>query len=118
MREKSWFREYGLILAAGVAVGIAALILTASGNPKNMGFCIACFLRDIAGALGLHSAANVQYIRPEIIGIVVGAAAAALAAREFRAKAGASPACRFVLGMFVMIGAPVSYTHLTLPTKA
>ena len=66
MREKSWFREYGLILAAGVAVGIAALILTASGNPKNMGFCIACFLRDIAGALGLHSAANVQYIRPEI----------------------------------------------------
>ena len=64
MREKSWFREYGLILAAGVAVGIAALILTASGNPKNMGFCIACFLRDIAGALGLHSAANVQYIRP------------------------------------------------------
>ena len=107
MREKSWFREYGLILAAGVAVGIAALILTASGNPKNMGFCIACFLRDIAGALGLHSAANVQYIRPEIIGIVVGAAAAALAAREFRAKAGASPACRFVLGMFVMIGALV-----------
>ena len=107
MREKSWFREYGLILAAGVAVGIAALILTASGNPKNMGFCIACFLRDIAGALGLHSAANVQYIRSEIIGIVVGAAAAALAAREFRAKAGASPACRFVLGMFVMIGALV-----------
>ena len=41
IREKSWFREYGLILAAGVAVGIAALILTASGNPKNMGFCIA-----------------------------------------------------------------------------
>ena len=33
MREKSWFREYGLILAAGVAVGIAALILTASGGP-------------------------------------------------------------------------------------
>ena len=48
MREKSWFREYGLILAAGVAVGIAALILTASGNPKNMGFCIACFLREIS----------------------------------------------------------------------
>ena len=69
MREKSWFREYGLILAAGVAVGIAALILTASGNPKNMGFCIACFLRDTAGALGLHSAEAVQYIRPEIIGL-------------------------------------------------
>ena len=79
MREKSWFREYGLILAAGVAVGIAALILTASGNPKNMGFCIACFLRDTAGALGLHSAAPVQYIRPEIIGLVLGSFLLALA---------------------------------------
>ena len=54
MREKSWFREYGLILAAGVAVGIAALILTASGNPKNMGFCIAsifdnCDRLDVIG---------------------------------------------------------------------
>ena len=107
MREKNWIRDYGLILVTGVVVGIAALVLTASGNPKNMGFCIACFLRDIAGALGLHSSANVQYIRPEIIGIVVGATAAALAAKEFRAKAGSSPACRFALGMFVMIGALV-----------
>ena len=34
MREKSWFREYGLILAAGVAVGIAALVLT---DPASAG---------------------------------------------------------------------------------
>ena len=95
------------IMLAGLVIGVIASLLVLFGNPKNMGFCIACFLRDIAGALGLHSAANVQYIRSEIIGIVVGAAAAALAAREFRAKAGASPACRFVLGMFVMIGALV-----------
>ena len=52
MREKSWLRDYGLILLTGAAVGIAALVLTAAGNPKNMGFCIACFLRDIAGAAG------------------------------------------------------------------
>lgn len=107
MKNQSWLREHGLILLAGVVVGIAALVLTALGNPKNMGFCIACFERDIAGALGLHSAAKVQYIRPEIIGIVLGAAIAAVAAKEFRAKAGSSPACRFVLGMFVMIGALV-----------
>lgn len=107
MKEKSWIREHGLILLTGVVVGIAALVLTALGNPKNMGFCIACFERDIAGALGLHSAAKVQYIRPEIIGIVLGAAIAALAAKEFRAKAGSSPASRFVVGMFVMIGALV-----------
>ena len=36
-----------------------------------MGMCIACFIRDIAGALGLHRAAVAQYIRPEIIGIVL-----------------------------------------------
>lgn len=107
MKHQSWLREHGLILLAGVVVGVAALALTALGNPKNMGFCIACFERDIAGALGLHSAAKVQYIRPEIIGIVLGAAITAIAAREFRAKAGSSPACRFVLGMFVMIGALV-----------
>ena len=107
MRKNRWIQEYGLIVLTGVVVGLAALILTAAGNPKNMGFCIACFLRDIAGALGMHSSANVQYIRPEIIGIVLGAAIAAAATREFRAKAGSSPACRFVLGLFVMIGALV-----------
>ena len=37
--------HWGVVLA-GVAVGLAALILTAMGNPANMGFCIACFLRD------------------------------------------------------------------------
>ena len=92
MREKSWFREYGLILAAGVAVGIAALILTASGNPKNMGFCIACFLRDISGAVGLHSAAKVQYVRPVSIGLVLGAFIMSVASKEFKARAGSSPA--------------------------
>ena len=72
MKENHWLRDHWLILLTGVVVGAAALILTAAGNPKNMGFCIACFERDIAGALGLHSAAKVQYIRPEIIGIVLG----------------------------------------------
>ena len=60
------------ILAAGLGIGIIAALLVLFGNPVNMGFCIACFLRDTAGALGLHSAANVQYIRPEIIGLVLG----------------------------------------------
>ena len=98
MEKKRWMKDYGLILLAGVVVGIAALVLTAMGNPKNMGFCIACFERDIAGALGLHSAAVVQYIRPEIIGMVLGAMIAALAFKEFKARAGSSPAIRFVAG--------------------
>ena len=85
MREETKLRQYLPVLLAGVVTGIAALALTALGNPKNMGFCIACFERDIAGALGLHSAAAVQYIRPEIIGIILGSTIAALAFKEFRA---------------------------------
>ena len=107
MTENNWLRSYGLIILTGIVVGIAALVLTAAGNPKNMGFCIACFERDIAGALGLHSAGKVQYMRPEIIGIALGSMAAAPAAHALRARAGSSPAIRFVLGLFVMIGALV-----------
>ena len=101
-KKINWF-----VVAAGVAVGLAALALTALGNPANMGFCIACFERDIAGAVGLHSAAKVQYLRPEIIGLVLGAFLMSVATKEFRAKAGSSPATRFLLGIFVMIGALV-----------
>ena len=81
--------HWGVVLA-GVAVGLAALILTAMGNPANMGFCIACFLRDTAGACGLHSAAKVQYVRPEIIGLVLGAFLMSVAGKEFKARAGSS----------------------------
>ena len=95
------------VLIAGVVVGIAAVALTALGNPANMGFCIACFIRDIAGATQLHTAAPVQYFRPEIVGLVLGSTVMALASGEFKARAGSSPATRFVLGMFVMIGALV-----------
>ena len=48
-----------------------------------------------------------QYVRPEIIGLVLGAFAMSLIGREFRPRAGSSPATRFVLGAFVMIGALV-----------
>ena len=93
------------IVLAGGLVGLAAVVLTLLGNPVNMGFCIACFLRDIAGSVGLHGAAVVQYFRPEIVGLVLGAFVMSVATKEFRAKAGSSPMVRFVLGAFVMIGA-------------
>ena len=60
------------IVLAGGLVGLAAVLLTALGNPVNMGFCIACFLRDIAGSVGMHGDAVVQYFRPEIVGLVLG----------------------------------------------
>lgn len=93
------------VILTGVVIGAAAVLLTALGNPGNMGFCIACFLRDIAGALGLHSAGVVQYFRPEIVGLVLGSLVMSVAAKEFKAKGGSAPVTRFVLGMFVMIGA-------------
>ena len=100
MKKVSW-----IVVIAGAVVGLAAVVLTHLGNPANMGFCIACFLRDITGAVGMHGAAKVQYVRPEIIGLVLGAFIMSVATKEFRAKAGSSPATRFVLGAFVMIGA-------------
>ena len=92
------------MIFAGLVVGVIASLLVLFGNPKNMGFCVACFLRDTAGALGLHSAEAVQYIRPEIIGLVFGSFFMALAKKEFSPRGGSAPVTRFVLGMFVMIG--------------
>jgi len=95
------------IISAGAVVGILAPILQKLGNPGNMGICVACFERDIAGALGLHRAAVVQYIRPEIPGFILGALIAALIFGEFRPRSGSAPIVRFFLGVFAMIGALV-----------
>lgn len=93
------------IIIAGAVLGFISVMLVKFGNPVNMGFCIACFIRDITGALGLHRAEVVQYIRPEIIGIVLGAFLTAFGMKEFSARGGSSPHIRFILGFVVMIGA-------------
>lgn len=92
---------------AGVICGVVAACLAWFGNPANMAFCIACFIRDTAGALGLHSAETVQYARPEIIGLVLGAFIISVATKEYRSTAGSSPMVRFVLGMILAIGSLV-----------
>ena len=104
---KNFFATRWGIISVGAIIGIFAPLLQKWGNPANMGVCVACFDRDIAGALGLHRAALVQYMRPEIIGFVLGALIAAYAFKEFRARAGSAPIVRFVLGAFAMIGALV-----------
>ncbi|MEA1958970.1 MAG: YedE family putative selenium transporter [Chloroflexota bacterium] len=93
-----------LIFASALAMGILAALLVKWGNPQNMGICVGCFLRDISGAMGLHQASAVQYLRPEILGFVLGSFGAAYAFKEFRARGGSNPLARFFLGMFVMIG--------------
>lgn len=96
-----------LPILAGIALGVIAPLLVSLGNPGNMGVCAACFTRDIAGGLNLHQASIVQYIRPEIIGLVLGALAASFVFGEFKARAGSAPVVRFMLGFFAMIGALV-----------
>lgn len=97
-------KEKTIIIIGGLCIGVIASLLVFFGNPANMGFCIACFLRDTAGALGLHRAGAVQYIRPEIIGLVLGSFIMAVSKKEFAAKGGSSPLTRFTLGFFAMIG--------------
>lgn len=101
MSEKKW------MILTGFSVGLLGVLLVLWGNPPNMGFCAACFLRDVAGALGLHNNPNLQYLRPEIIGLVLGAFLAALFRKEFHPRGGSSTVLRFFLGAGIMVGALV-----------
>ena len=107
MGVKNYLATRWGIVAVGAFIGVIAALLQYWGNPGNMGVCVACFERDIAGAVGMHRAGVVQYMRPEIIGFVLGALIAALACKEFRPRAGSAPIVRFILGAFAMIGALV-----------
>lgn len=95
------------IILTGLFIGVFASFLQHAGNPGNMGICVACFERDIAGAIGLHQAGIVQYLRPEIIGMCLGAFIAARIFGDFKARGGSAPILRFVLGMLAAIGALV-----------
>jgi uncharacterized protein len=107
MHGKNIFATTWGIIGVGAFIGILAPVLQKLGNPGNMGICVACFERDIAGAIGLHQASVVQYIRPEIIGFVIGSMIAAYLFKEFKPRVGSAPIVRFVLGVFAMIGALV-----------
>lgn len=98
-------KKHLMVILTGAIIGISGIALVKLGNPGNMGFCIACFLRDMAGALKLHNAAVVQYMRPEAIGLVLGAFFLAFFKKEFNPRGGSAAFTRFTLGFFVMIGA-------------
>ena len=102
--QRKWLKS---LIITGAVIGLGSVILAAAGNPANMGICVACFIRDIAGALNLDSAAAVQYIRPEVAGFVLGAFIMARASGEFRPSGGSSPLLRLAISFFVMIGALV-----------
>ena len=94
-----------VMLLAGILTAIISLVLVKLGNPANMGFCIACFLRDTAGALRLHNTTSVQYVRPELIGIIFGAFLFSLIKKKFSPRGGSAPFSRFFLGFAMITGA-------------
>ena len=100
--DKTW-----KLTLSGVVIGLLVMLLAMSGNPANMAICVACFIRDAAGALKLHTAAPVQYFRPEIVGFVCGSFLISVATKEYRSTAGSAPMVRFLLGAVMMIGALV-----------
>lgn len=100
--DKTW-----KLALSGVIIGLLVMLLAMSGNPANMAICVACFIRDAAGALKLHTAAPVQYFRPEIVGFVCGSFLISMATKEYRSTAGSAPMVRFLLGAIMMIGALV-----------
>ncbi len=99
--------EKKFIILSGGIIGLLAALLVRFGNPPNMGICMACFLRDISGGLGLHRANVVQNLRPEIVGFVLGGFLLARAKGEIKPRTGSNPMLRFLLGMFMAIGALV-----------
>ncbi len=100
-------------IITGLFIGVFAIFLvsdvfgTEKTNPANMGICSACFIRDTAGAVGFHSVDKLSYVRPEVVGITLGAFALALASKKFKVTGGDSPVSRMALGSIMMIGALV-----------
>ena len=100
-------KELWIVVAAGAILGGLGVLLAAWGNPENSGICVSCFIENSAGALGLHDNPNMQYLRPELIGFVLGSTASALSFREFGSRGGSSPLSRFFMGMFIIFGCAV-----------
>lgn len=96
-----------IAIVTGAALGVGAVLLTAFGNPANSGICISCFLENLAGALQFQDNLRMSYIRPELIGFLLGSFFMALKSKRFNVTGGSSPVIRFFLGFFIIIGCAV-----------
>jgi len=100
-------REFWLVVASGLLLGILGVALSVWGNPENSGICVSCFIENSAGALGLHDNQRMQYLRPELIGFVLGSVVSALIFRDFNSRGGSAPLSRLFLGIFMIFGCAV-----------
>lgn len=107
LRTPGTTRSNAIAIALIGVLGMGAALLVAQGNPGNMGLCGACFLRDVAGALGFFPAPAPRIFRPEVAGLMFGALAAVVLRRRFAARSGSYAASRFALGVLMAFGALV-----------
>lgn len=113
MRLKIALNDAMWVAGAGTIAGVGAAVLTRLGNPVDGGISIACFSRDMAGALGFHQVIEFSYLRPELIAIAFGAVLAAAVKGAFQPSGGSSTMLRFFIGMicsfgvFAFIGCPM-----------
>ncbi|MDA8124942.1 MAG: YedE family putative selenium transporter [Deltaproteobacteria bacterium] len=114
MQTREWISSRWFIALSGLLIGLVTAFLSRMGNPFNGGIAPTCFIRDTAGALGLHAGAAFQYLRPELAGLVLGGFLSAAAFKEFRPRGGSAPLLRFFLAMLLMVGA---LTFLGCPTR-
>lgn len=96
-----------VVATTGLAIGGFGVWLAFLGNPRNAGICISCYMENLAGALNLHGNLRMAYVRPELIGFILGAALVAFLGREFRSEGGSSPVLRFLGGGVLMVGCGV-----------
>lgn len=85
------FRIIDVTIITGALLGIGSIVLTFYGNPPNSGICVSCFMENIAGAMQLHDNVRMSYMRPELIGFILGAFFMAVPTRRFRVTGGSSP---------------------------
>jgi YedE family putative selenium metabolism protein len=100
-------REFWLVVASGMLLGVLGVMLAVWGNPENSGICVSCFIENSAGALGFHDNQRMQYLRPELIGFVLGSVLSAVIFRDFRSRGGSAPLSRLFLGIFMIFGCAV-----------
>jgi YedE family putative selenium metabolism protein len=91
----------------GAVIAIGAVMLSYYGNPANTGLCVSCFMENIAGALRLHDNIRMQYLRPELMGFVLGSFMLSLYRKEFVSTGGSSPLLRFLVGILLIVGCSI-----------
>ncbi len=100
-------KVFGSAIITGILLGAGSVLLSYLGNPVNSGICLSCFLENLAGAMRFHDEVRMSYIRPELIGFVLGSFGMAIGTRRFRVTGGSSPVLRFFLGLFIILGCAV-----------